>query len=95
MRTRIDLLRGLSLPGWTAVVNAVLSRHSTSAIEVDGQIDADKMREAKESREVDIWSKGRAKIKEKGIEWLRSRLVKEGEELVKRYDQLLPVEVRR
>lgn len=34
--------------------------------------------------------KGKIKVENAGPDWLRSRLVKEGKELVKRYDQLLP-----
>lgn len=93
MKTRIDLLRGMSKPGWTAVVNAVMSRQSFSVGESENQLSES----AKPSDEayIDIWAKGREKIKEEGIDWLRDRLVHEGEEVMKRYDQLLPVETRR
>lgn len=48
------------------------------------------------SREGDkSWMKGREKVGEMGVGWLRSRLVREGRELVRRYDQLLPVEPRK
>ena len=48
------------------------------------------------SREGDkSWEKGRDVLREHGVDWLRDRLVKEGKELVKRYDQLLPVEPRK
>lgn len=73
MRTRIDLLRSMSSPGWSSVVWTVLAREDTT-----GQ-----------------WEKGRNTVREKGIEWLRRRLVREGEEVMKRYDQLLPVDPRK
>jgi len=41
------------------------------------------------------WEKGKGKVKVEGIEWLRRRLVREGEEVMKRYDQLLPVDPRK
>lgn len=41
------------------------------------------------------WKKGRDKVAQMGPEWLKARLVTEGKELVKRYDQLLPVEPRK
>jgi len=41
------------------------------------------------------WTKGREKVGDMGPDWLRSRLVREGRELVRRYDQLLPVEPRK
>lgn len=50
------------------------------------------------SREGDpSWAKGRESLRRKpeGIDWLRERLIKEGKELVKRYDQLLPVETKK
>ena len=67
MRSRIDLLRNMSIPSWSVVVAAVLSRD-------------------------ELWVSGRAKLGDVGVEWLRHRLVKEGLEVMKRYDQLLPVE---
>lgn len=38
------------------------------------------------------WTAGRAKVGLAGADWLRSKLVKEGMEVMRRYDQLLPVE---
>jgi hypothetical protein len=73
MRTRIDLLRGMSTPAWSSVVWTVLAREDISG----------------------HWEKGKSKVKVEGIEWLRRRLVKEGEEVMKRYDQLLPVDPRK
>jgi hypothetical protein len=73
MRTRIDLLRGMSSPGWSSVVWTVLAREDTTG----------------------RWEKGKGKVKVEGIEWLRRRLVREGEEVMKRYDQLLPVDPRK
>ena len=67
MRSRIDLLRNMSVPSWTVVVAAVLSRDEP-------------------------WESGRAKLGDIGVEWLRHRLVREGLEVMQRYDQLLPVE---
>jgi hypothetical protein len=34
-------------------------------------------------------------VKANGIEWLRRRLVKEGEEVMRRYDSMLPVDPRK
>ncbi|WWD20411.1 hypothetical protein CI109_104887 [Kwoniella shandongensis] len=47
------------------------------------------------SRSPDEWAKGREKIKEVGVDWLRDRLVREGEEVMKRYEELLPAEQKK
>ncbi|WRT69825.1 uncharacterized protein IL334_006816 [Kwoniella shivajii] len=41
------------------------------------------------------WLKGKEKIKEKGDEWLKRKLVKEGEEVLKRFEELLPPEQKK
>ncbi|ODO03565.1 hypothetical protein L198_02413 [Cryptococcus wingfieldii CBS 7118] len=41
------------------------------------------------------WDAGRKKVEKEGEEWLRERLVKEGREVMKRYDELLPAESRK
>ncbi len=38
------------------------------------------------------WTSGRGKLRKVGVGWLRDRLVGEGLEVLRRYDQLLPVE---
>ena len=73
MRTRIDLLRGMSLSAWSAVVWTVMAREDVSG----------------------VWIKGRERVKVEGVDWLRRRLVREGEEVMKRYDQLLPSDSKR
>jgi hypothetical protein len=87
MRSRIDLLRNMSIPAWTAVVTTVLSR--TPIVETSS-ID-----KTTEESVLDAWAKGREKIKLEGMDWLRNKLVREGEEVMKRYDQLLPSEPKR
>lgn len=72
MKSRIDLLRGMSTMSWSTVVNTVLSRTGQPS-----------------------WEKGREKMKEVDVDWLRGRLIHEGKELVKRYDELLPVDPRK
>ncbi|WVF68374.1 hypothetical protein IAT40_003139 [Kwoniella sp. CBS 6097] len=42
-----------------------------------------------------VWAKGEEKIKEKGTDWLKSQLIKEGEVVMKRFDELLPPEQRK
>lgn len=69
MRSRLDLLRNMSVSAWSAVVAAVISRDGGAA-----------------------WEKGKTKVGKEGVEWLKRRLVKEGEELMKRFDELLPPE---
>nr|XP_019043664.1 hypothetical protein I302_08244 [Kwoniella bestiolae CBS 10118]OCF22594.1 hypothetical protein I302_08244 [Kwoniella bestiolae CBS 10118] len=44
---------------------------------------------------VDKWAKGKAKIKEKGEEWLKVQLIREGEALMKRFQELLPPEQKK
>ena len=39
--------------------------------------------------------KPRKKLADEGPEWLRAQLVKEGKEVLKRYDQLLPPDPRK
>lgn len=73
MRTRIELLRGMSVSAWSAVVWTVLAREDTSG----------------------HWVKGKEKVKTEGVDWLRRRLVREGEEVMRRYDQLLPSDSKR
>lgn len=73
MRTRIDLLRGMSVSAWSAVVWPVMAREDP----------------------LGRWDKGREKFKTEGVEWLRKRLAREGEEVLKRYDQLLPTDTKR
>lgn len=73
MRTRIDLMRGMSLSAWSTVVNTVMAREDSSG----------------------YWLKGKEKVKAAGVDWLRRRLVREGEEVLKRYDQLLPSDTKR
>lgn len=73
MRTRIDLLKGMSVSAWSAVVWTVMAREDASG----------------------HWAKGKDKVKEEGVDWLRRRLVREGEEVMKRYDQLLPPDPRK
>lgn len=86
MKSRIDLLKNMSDSAWSAIVATVLSRSSTDPKpENDAQGDAGE----------DAWHKGREKLARSGHEWLRSRLVKEGKELVKRYDQLLPSDTKK
>ena len=41
------------------------------------------------------WSSAREKIARSGTDWLKARLVKEGCDLIKRYDQLLPPDSKR
>lgn len=82
MRSRLDLLRGMSKTAWSAVVSVVLSRNA-SMPKVEGE------------ERVDSWAKGRIKLEHEGMDWLRDTLVKEGEEVMKRYDELLPVEHRK
>ncbi|OCF40680.1 hypothetical protein I317_05529 [Kwoniella heveanensis CBS 569] len=41
------------------------------------------------------WARGKERIKGKGADWLRSQLIKEGEEVMKRFDELLPPEQRK
>lgn len=36
------------------------------------------------------WDRGRAKLAAEGVDWLRRRLIREGKELLSRYDELLP-----
>jgi hypothetical protein len=36
------------------------------------------------------WDRGRAKLAAEGADWLRRRLIREGKELLSRYDELLP-----
>lgn len=38
----------------------------------------------------DAWARGRKRLEVVGIDWLRRRLIREGVELLRRYDQLLP-----
>ncbi|OWZ78774.1 hypothetical protein C365_02413 [Cryptococcus neoformans Bt85] len=47
------------------------------------------------ARDEDGWKSGRAKVGKEGEEWLRRRLLKEGEEVMKRYEELLPPENRK
>lgn len=72
MRSRIELLRNMSIMAWSTLVNTVLSRAGDSS-----------------------WEMGREKLKEEDVDWLRGRLIREGQELVKRYDELLPVDPRK
>lgn len=77
LRTRVDVLKGMSEPAWETLLVAVLSRPGMNALE--------------EAR----WDKGRMAVWQRGVEWLKGTLVKEGEELLERYDQLLPPEHRK
>ena len=45
--------------------------------------------------ELPMWDKGKQKVMEEGMDWLRGKLVREGEEVLRRYDQLLPVESKK
>ncbi|WWC92675.1 uncharacterized protein L201_007634 [Kwoniella dendrophila CBS 6074] len=45
--------------------------------------------------EKEKWLKGKQKIKEKGDDWLKRQLIKEGEEVMQRFDELLPPEQRK
>lgn len=47
------------------------------------------------ARDEDGWKSGRSKVGKEGEEWLRERLLKEGEEVMKRYEELLPPENRK
>ncbi|ORY34604.1 hypothetical protein BCR39DRAFT_513576 [Naematelia encephala] len=38
------------------------------------------------------WDKGKAKVQQEGTEWLQRRLLKEGAEVMQRYEELLPSE---
>jgi len=42
-----------------------------------------------------LWDKGKQAVRTNGIEWLRRRLVKEGVEVMRRYDSMLPVDPRK
>lgn len=101
MRSRIDLLRGMSAPAWIAVVSTVLSRapHPHPGLVNHSHGDGESASERGLSRVGPggdgVWAKGREKIRVKGVEWLRSKLVREGEEVMKRYDQLLPNESKK
>ena len=52
-------------------------------------------RKAPDAEQEERWAKGRKAVIRKGAEWLRGYLVKEGQELLDRYDQLLPPEPRK
>jgi len=38
----------------------------------------------------DVWARGRKKLDVVGVDWLRRQLIREGIELLTRYDQLIP-----
>lgn len=40
------------------------------------------------------WARGREKLAAEGVDWLRRRLIREGKDVLSRYDQLLPPEKR-
>jgi hypothetical protein len=42
-----------------------------------------------------LWVKGKRAVQARGVDWLRRRLVKEGEEVMKRYDKMLPGDPRK
>jgi len=42
-----------------------------------------------------LWDKGKQAVRTNGIEWLRRRLVKDGVEVMRRYDSMLPVDPRK
>lgn len=44
---------------------------------------------------VEEWERGKEKIKSMGADWLRDVLVREGQEVLERFDFLLPVEARK
>lgn len=83
MRSRVELLRNMADIPWITVVNTVLARYGPGGSGND------------EANGAGPWSRGREKVMAAGAGWLRSRLVKEGEEVLKRYDQLLPPEHRK
>lgn len=105
MRSRIDLLRGMSKTAWAAVVGVVLSRTALRVAPVPvpkvgkGEIDPAAIQDVTGKAEKvdgeDRWAKGRVKLEGEGADWLRDTLVKEGEEVMRRYDELLPVEHRK
>lgn len=111
LRSRIDLLRGMSKTSWAAVVGVVLSRsalaprppptvakpmgYEEAVVAVTAPSEASGSEGKPAEAQVDRWAKGRAKLQEEGPDWLRDTLVQEGEELMKRYDQLLPAEHRK
>ncbi|WVR07956.1 hypothetical protein IAU60_004999 [Kwoniella sp. DSM 27419] len=47
------------------------------------------------ARGPDEWAKGKDKVMDKGADWLKGRLIKEGEEVMARYEELLPPEQRK
>ncbi|KAL7425240.1 hypothetical protein Q5752_000928 [Cryptotrichosporon argae] len=89
MRARIELLRNMPDAQWATVVGAVLARGDSvsEAGQAAGQ-DRDGPAAGKDTQGA---ARGaRVAVEEKGVGWLRKRLIKEGKEVVRRYDQLLP-----
>lgn len=84
MRSRVDLLRNMADIPWITVVNTVLARYAPDK-QAGGGIEAVD----------DAYRRGREKVLSAGPGWLRARLVQEGKEVLKRYDQLLPPEHRK
>ena len=84
LRARLELLRNMSPPAWSAVVSAVLSRSTPLDL---GDSD--------HQAENDPWHQSKQKLKAQGIDWLRRLLIKEGNEVLKRYDELLPSDSRK
>lgn len=81
MRSRVELLRNMADIPWITVVNTVLARYAPDKQDADPSEGA--------------YRRGREKVISAGPGWLRARLVQEGKEVLKRYDQLLPPEHRK
>ncbi|WWC73818.1 uncharacterized protein I206_107790 [Kwoniella pini CBS 10737] len=80
MKSRLELLKNIPKLNWTVIVSTILQRVSPTN---------------SSSGNEDVWLKGKNKINEKGEDWLKRQLIKEGEEVMKRFDELLPPEQRK
>ncbi|WWC95713.1 hypothetical protein V866_002579 [Kwoniella sp. B9012] len=94
MKSRLDLLKNIPRLNWILIVNTILQRftnqNQTTTSKAGEELDTNG-----ETKKEDGISRAKAKIRDNGEEWLKDLLIREGEQLMKRFQELLPPEPRK
>ncbi|KAK6908571.1 hypothetical protein I204_06550 [Kwoniella mangroviensis CBS 8886] len=94
MKSRLDLLKNIPRLNWILIVNTILQRFTNQNQPTPSKAD-EELDTIGEIKKEDGISRAKAKIRDNGEEWLKDLLIREGEQLMKRFHELLPPEPRK
>ncbi|WVQ66159.1 uncharacterized protein L199_004337 [Kwoniella botswanensis] len=94
MKSRLDLLKNIPRLNWILIVNTILQRFTNQDQPTTSKA-GEELDTNGETKKEDGISRAKAKIRDNGEEWLKDLLIREGEQLMKRFQELLPPEPRK